>query len=191
MRPGNGATNVPASTVVTLFMNAAMNASTIAGALHVTENGVLVTGTVQLFSNGQAIEFTPAIPFNPGDLIQVFLGSAAQSSTSVPLNELLGTVHRRWIADDDRSACTGGQPVSERHQCSAEHGHSDGVQPATAGQYGHVQRKLGIGRLYEYATGIALTPTLSLSARAGDQHRADQPSLRDRSIRSTSTTTRT
>jgi len=55
-----------------------MNPSTITGALYVTDNGVPVLGTVQLFSNAQAIEFTPANSFNPGDLIQVFLSSTAQ-----------------------------------------------------------------------------------------------------------------
>ena len=90
MRPGNGATNVPASTVVTLFTNAAMNPSTIAGALNVSDNGVAVSGTVQVNGNGQAIEFTPAAAFNPGDLIQVFLGSTAQSSDGVPINSFSG-----------------------------------------------------------------------------------------------------
>jgi len=42
-----------------------MNPSTITGALYVTDNGVPVLGTVQLFSNAQAIEFTPANSFNP------------------------------------------------------------------------------------------------------------------------------
>src|SRR5208337_715645 len=69
MRPGNGATNVPANTVVTLFTNAAMNPSTIAGALYVTDNGVVVSGTVQLFSSGQAIQFTPSTAFGAGDVI--------------------------------------------------------------------------------------------------------------------------
>ena len=54
---------------------------TISGALHVTDNGVVVSGSVQLFSNAQAIEFTPGASFNPGDLIQVFLDSTAQAPT--------------------------------------------------------------------------------------------------------------
>ena len=90
MRPGNGATNVPASTVVTLFTNAALNPSTVAGALNVSDNGVVVAGTVQVNGNGQAIEFTPAAAFNPGDVIQVFLGSTAQSTDGVPINSFFG-----------------------------------------------------------------------------------------------------
>ncbi len=90
MRPGNGATNVPANTLVTLFTNAAMNVGTIAGALHVTDNGVVVSGALQTFSNGQAIQFTPAASFNAGDLIQVFLDSSAQSASGVPLSSFSG-----------------------------------------------------------------------------------------------------
>ena len=90
MRPGNGATNVPANTAVTLFTSAAMNPSTIAGALFITDNGVPVTGTVQLFSNAQAIEFTPANTFNPGDLVQVFLNSTAQGANGIALSSFSG-----------------------------------------------------------------------------------------------------
>src|SRR5208337_4596220 len=86
----HGATNVPANTVVTLFTSMAMNAGTVTGALHVTDNGVLVSGAVQLFSNAQAIEFTPAASFNAGDLIQVYLDSSALSASNVPLSSFSG-----------------------------------------------------------------------------------------------------
>ena len=90
MRPGNGATNVPANSPITLFTSAAMNGSTISGALHVTDNGVVLSGTAQLFSNGQAIVFTPSNSFNPGDVIQVFLDSTAQSASGVLLASYSG-----------------------------------------------------------------------------------------------------
>src|ERR1017187_8294505 len=90
MRPGNGSTNVPANTAITLFTSAAMNPSTITGALNVTDNGVVVSGSVQLFSNGQAIEFTPSAPFNTGDLIQVYLNSTARSASNVALSNFSG-----------------------------------------------------------------------------------------------------
>ena len=82
--------------------------STITGALNVTDNGVVVSGTVQLFSNAQAILFTPAAPFNAGDLIQVFLSSAALSSDSVPLTNFSGQF---TIAGSlrHRRHCAGGQ----------------------------------------------------------------------------------
>jgi len=77
-RPGNGATNVPANTLITLFLSAPLNASTVSGAIHVSDNGVAVTGAVKPLSNNQAIEFTPANAFSPGDLIQVFLDQTLQ-----------------------------------------------------------------------------------------------------------------
>ena len=136
MRPGNGATNVPANTLVTLFTNTAMNPATVTGALHVTDNGVVVSGSVQLFSNAQAIEFTPGASFNPGDLIQVFLDPTALSARQCRVVELLGTVHRGRIARQYGGRCAGDQPVLWRHQRAAEHRHPAGVQPATDGQHG-------------------------------------------------------
>ncbi|MGD0416514.1 MAG: Ig-like domain-containing protein, partial [Terriglobales bacterium] len=90
MRPGNGATNVPASRLVTLFVNQPMNAGTISGALFVTDNGVVVSGTTQLFSNGQAIQFTPSAAFGAGDIIQVTLNSTALSADGVGLQNFSG-----------------------------------------------------------------------------------------------------
>src|ERR1019366_7688375 len=77
-RPANGATNVPANTVITLFTSAPMNTGTIPGALYVSQNGVLVSGTTTVGSNGQSIEFTPSSAFTAGTPIQVFLNSTAQ-----------------------------------------------------------------------------------------------------------------
>ena len=70
-RPANGATNVPATTVITLFTSTPMNAGTIQGSLYVSQNGVLV-GTTAVGSNGQSIEFTPSSAFTAGVPIQVF-----------------------------------------------------------------------------------------------------------------------
>ncbi len=89
MRPGSGS-NVPANTVITLFTSAPMNVSTIAGALFVSDNGVVVSGGLQTFSNGQAIQFTPSNSFGAGDLIQVFLNSTATSADGVPLTSFSG-----------------------------------------------------------------------------------------------------
>jgi hypothetical protein len=85
-RPGSGATNVAANTVITLFASAPLNPSTVSGAIHVSDNGVAITGSVQLLSSNQAIEFTPANPFSPGDLIQVFLDQSLQDVYGNPLS---------------------------------------------------------------------------------------------------------
>jgi hypothetical protein len=79
-RPGSGATNVPANTVITLFASAPLDSNTIDGAVHISQNGVLVSGTTQLLDNGQAIEFTPDSAFSPGSLIDVFVDSSAQDT---------------------------------------------------------------------------------------------------------------
>ncbi len=90
MRPGNGAIEVPANTTVTLFTSAPMNPATIVGSMFVTDNGVVVEGTVQLFSNGQAFEFTPSASLGAGDSIGVYLNSTALSADGEPLQSFSG-----------------------------------------------------------------------------------------------------
>ena len=81
-RPASGATDVPATTLITLFTNGnPLNPATVTGALHVSQNGVLVAGTIQLSGNGQAIEFTPSLPFTLGAYVQVFLDASAQDTS--------------------------------------------------------------------------------------------------------------
>jgi hypothetical protein len=89
-RPGNGMTLIPANTVITLFASAALNASTVTGAVHVSQNGVIISGTVQVLDNGQAIEFTPSTNFAPGDLIQVFVDQTAQDTNGNAMQNYSG-----------------------------------------------------------------------------------------------------
>jgi YD repeat-containing protein len=160
MRPGNGATNVPVNSLVTLFTNTAMNASTVAGALHVTDNGVVVAGTVQLFSSGQAIEFTPTAPFSPGDLIQVFLEPTALSASGVPLSTFAGQF---TIAGSPTTTTATVQAVNPFPSAT-------NVPLNTVIQIAYNQPLLASTVnstnvvLYEYSTNKFLTPTLSLSA---------------------------
>jgi YD repeat-containing protein len=79
-RPGNGATGVPLNSSVVLYVSEAMNASTVQGAVHVSQNGVLASGTTQVTDNGQVVVFTPSTPWANGALIQVFLDSTAQDT---------------------------------------------------------------------------------------------------------------
>jgi len=76
-RPGLGATGVPINTSVVLYVNEAMNTATISGALHVSQNGVLVSGTTAVTDGGQTIQFTPSSPFSYSSVIQVFLDNTA------------------------------------------------------------------------------------------------------------------
>jgi hypothetical protein len=163
MRPGNGATDVSASTVVTLFVSAPMNASTIAGALNVTDNGVPINGSVQLFSNGQAIEFQPAITLNPGDLIQVFLSPAAQSSSGTPLTNFAGSFTIAGSLATSTAVVTAVNPLPSATgvplNAVIQVQYNQPLLASTVTCNGN----LGSVRLYEYATGISLTPTCTVS----------------------------
>jgi large repetitive protein len=77
-RPGNGATGVPLSSSVVLYINEPMNAATVQSALHVSQNGVLAAGTTQVSDSGQVVVFTPSAPWQNDALIQVFMDSTAQ-----------------------------------------------------------------------------------------------------------------
>jgi hypothetical protein len=73
MRPGNGASGVPLTSVITLYAGAPINPASLAGNVLVTENGSAWDGTAALAGSGQAIVFTPTTPFDPGALVQIFI----------------------------------------------------------------------------------------------------------------------
>jgi hypothetical protein len=88
MIPGNGATDIPQGTVITLYFNGSpLNASTINvnGGFAVSQNGQLVTGTATLVGNGHAIQFTPGSPLAYSAQIQVYAGTAIQDTYGNPL----------------------------------------------------------------------------------------------------------
>jgi hypothetical protein len=85
-RPGNGASGVPVSSKIVLFVNEALNASTVNGALHITQNGVVVNGTVQVTGNGQVIQFQPTSGLQSNALVQVFLDSTAVDTDGNTVN---------------------------------------------------------------------------------------------------------
>ena len=82
-RPGAGATNVVAANPLTFFLSAPVNPATVTvgsantpGTLYVTQNGVLIDGSVALGPNNQVIVFTPAGgSFSPGVAVTAFLTS--------------------------------------------------------------------------------------------------------------------
>ena len=86
-RPANGATDVPANTVITLYTNGApLNPSTVTGnSLRVSQNGVLVSGSITLSGNNQAIEFTPSSDFTPGSVVTIHMDQTVTDVNSVPL----------------------------------------------------------------------------------------------------------
>jgi large repetitive protein len=84
-RPGNATTGVPVNSNIVLFINKALDASTINSALHVSQNGVVVSGSVQVTDGGQTIQFTPSAPWSNNALIEVFLDNTAQDLTGFAL----------------------------------------------------------------------------------------------------------
>ena len=80
-RPGNGATGVGVNaSPLVLFWNEALNASTVSGAVHISQNGHLVPGTVTVSDSGQTVEFTPSSPWQYGALVQVFVDATAEDA---------------------------------------------------------------------------------------------------------------
>jgi hypothetical protein len=158
MRPGNGATDVSSNTVVTLFTSAAMNPATITGALHVTDNGVLVSGAVQLFSNAQAIEFTPSSAFNPGDLIQVFLDSSALSADNVALSSFSGQFTVAGSPANTAASAQAANPINGATNVP--------LNTIIQVEYDQALAASTINStnvtLYDNTAGIYLTPTLAL-----------------------------
>ena len=91
MRPGYGATGVPTSNVITLFANAPLNASTVNGGVHVSQNGVLVSGSANTIGDGTSIEFVPTGSFTYGALIEVNVDQTVTDQYGNPLNAFYGS----------------------------------------------------------------------------------------------------
>src|SRR5208337_1034981 len=158
MRPGNGASGVPSSAVITLFTSAAMNAGTIPGALDVSQNGVIISGTTNVGSNGQSIEFTPSSALSGGELIQVFLDSTAQDIYGNYLSYFSGQFTVTGSPSNTTATVQAVNPLAN----------ASNVPLNTVIQVEYNQA-LAAGTinsasvtLYEYATGTYLIPTLSL-----------------------------
>jgi len=96
-RPGSGATGVGLDTSVVLYVNQTLDTSTIPGALHVTQNGVEVNGTVSVTGLDRVIEFFPDVLWEHNALIQVFLDSTARDTAGNALNNYQGSF--RTLAD--------------------------------------------------------------------------------------------
>ena len=96
-RPGNGASGVDLTTSLVLHINEPLNATTVAGALHLSQDGVLVSGSTSVSPDGRAIEFIPNAPWDHNALIQVFLDPSAQDLSGNALNNYQGSF--RTVAD--------------------------------------------------------------------------------------------
>ncbi|MFI3199795.1 MAG: Ig-like domain-containing protein, partial [Methylococcaceae bacterium] len=89
--PGSGAYNVLSKNKVVLYSNKPMNAGSLQGALHVSQNGVLINGALQVIGDGRTLVFTPAQAWRKDALIEVFLDSTAQDQSGNALNSYHGS----------------------------------------------------------------------------------------------------
>ncbi|MBD9358871.1 Ig-like domain-containing protein [Methylomonas albis] len=95
--PGNGAYNVLSKNKVVLYSNEPLKGSSLQSALHVSQNGVLVNGTVQLIGDGRTLVYTPAQPWVKEAYIEVFLDSTAQDQSGNALNSF----HSQFRIEED------------------------------------------------------------------------------------------
>ena len=79
MRPANGATGVPINDTVTLYFTSPLSAATIPGAFYVTQNGVLLSGSVVVSGDGRSAVWTGP-GFQNSAYVQVFFTGASDTS---------------------------------------------------------------------------------------------------------------
>jgi YD repeat-containing protein len=159
-RPGNGATGVGVNTGLVLFVNKALNAGTVSGALHVTANGQVVSGSVSVVDNGQTIEFTPGSALAYGALVQVFLDTTAVDTVG---NAVIGYQGSFTVVGDPAVAAPGVVNVSPMYGAT-------GV-PVNAVVRLQYSEALSAGTvnstnvyLYSTATGLTVPAALTLDA---------------------------
>ncbi len=84
--PGPGAADVPTNTSVTLFIGPnPVDETTLAGGLHIVENGAAVTGTITM-ADPNTIVFTPSIPWQNGANVQIFADTSIRDVSGNPLS---------------------------------------------------------------------------------------------------------
>jgi methionine-rich copper-binding protein CopC len=86
MRPASGATGVSAGNPITFFLSAPLNPATVtASTLIVTQNGLPVTGSINIAADNQDVTFTPATSFAGGAIINVFFTNGVHDPYGNPL----------------------------------------------------------------------------------------------------------
>jgi hypothetical protein len=64
---------------------------TVPGAVHISQNGILVSGTTTVSGGGETVVFTPSVPWQYGALVQVFLDSTAVDTSGNTVNAYQGS----------------------------------------------------------------------------------------------------
>ena len=82
---------VPLNQNIVLVANEPLNTSTVTSGLHVSQNGVLVNGSVQVAPDGQTITFTPQTNWQYGAVIEVFMDTSVQDVSGNGLSSYSGS----------------------------------------------------------------------------------------------------
>ena len=140
MRPtGSG---VAPTTPITLFLNKAVNPSTVAGAIFVSQNGVLVTGAVSVDSTNQAIVFLPSVPFAASSSVDITLTAAVLDFDGNHVSAFQGSF---TIAGDPTTTpptLIRTSPTFASSQQSDHDGHRSRVQRADQSDHRHRRKCL-------------------------------------------------
>ncbi len=83
--PPFGALNVPVDSSIQLQFTHAMDPTSLNLGLHVTADGIVVTGSTNASSDGTTFTFQPDLPFNKGAFVTVAAGSPAEDVASQAL----------------------------------------------------------------------------------------------------------
>ncbi|MGH8566428.1 MAG: Ig-like domain-containing protein [Gammaproteobacteria bacterium] len=160
-RPGNGASGVKLDRGVVLYVSEPLDAATVPGALHVSQNGVLVGGTTTVPGDGRTVRFVPSSPWAPDALIQVFLDGTARDRSGNAFSSYQGSF--RTLADTSttppfvvRTNLDSGVGLPRNGVIEIEF--NEPLDPATV--------DAGVVTLQENSTGSVLSTAVSL-VRAG------------------------
>gem|GEM_PF-1427618 len=179
-RPGNGASGVGLNSTIVLYLNEAMNVGTLAGALHVVQNGVVVNGTVQVRDSGETVEFVPSSAWQTNALVEVNLDSTAQDADGASLNNYQGTFRTAVDPSTQATAVVGESPgngtsgvplnvvvsvqASRALNFGTINGSSFAVQDTTTGQF------IGGQTYTQSADGTTVNLVLASPLVAGHNH---------------------
>ena len=120
-RPAHGAMDVPVDKPLVFFTTEPLDASTVPGALFISQNGVLIDGTTTVTGSGRTITFTPDVPWAPEALIQIFFEATARDLAGNPLRAYEAFFPHRRRSDDVAAANHTQQSRSHKH-CATECG---------------------------------------------------------------------
>jgi hypothetical protein len=72
--------DVPADTKITIRFDRIMDSASVLPAIHVTQNGQNVSGSIEVLEDGRAYRFHPDAPFQAGAAVKVFISTSAKDT---------------------------------------------------------------------------------------------------------------